>query len=124
MQGEDRGHWAVGNGGSVREVDGKAGRRAVLDAEGTCRCCGEGGGVTMERIEYLQRAFEAYNEGRISSEVYDSMIENADVFCDEDEREYGLPSTYAEVEYDDFDNPEAVYGARFDDMNYLRYTER
>lgn len=78
----------------------------------------------MERIEYLQRAFEAYNEGRISSEVYDSMIENADVFCDEDEREYGLPSTYAEVEYDDFDNPEAVYGARFDDMNYLRYTER
>ena len=35
-----------------------------------------------------------------------------------------LPSTYAEVEYDDFDNPEAVDGARFDDMNYLRYTER
>ncbi len=54
----------------------------------------------------------------------DSMIENADVFCDEDEREYGLPSTYAEVEYDDFDNPEAILGARFDDMNYLRYMER
>jgi methionine synthase II (cobalamin-independent) len=78
----------------------------------------------MKRSEYLQRAFEAYNEGRISGEVYDSMIENADVFCDEDEREYGLPSTYAEVEYDDFDNPEAIDGARFDDMNYLRYTER
>lgn len=78
----------------------------------------------MKRSEYLQRAFEAYNEGRISAEVYDSMVMNADVFCDEDEREYGLPSTYAEVEYDDFDNPEAVAGARFDDMNYLRYTER
>ena len=52
------------------------------------------------------------------------MVENADVFCDEDEREYSLPSTYAEVEYDNFDNPEAIDGARFDDMNYLRYTER
>lgn len=78
----------------------------------------------MKMSEYLKRALEAYCEGRISGEVYDSMIENADVFCDEDEREYGLPSTYAEVEYDDFDNPEAILGARFDDMNYLRYIER
>ncbi len=78
----------------------------------------------MKRSEYLQRAFDAYNEGRISEEVYDSMVMNADVFCDEDEDEGGLPSTYAEVEYDDFDNPEAIAGAKFDDMNYLRYTER
>ena len=78
----------------------------------------------MKRSEYLQRAFDAYNEGRISEEVYDSMVMNADVFSDEVERAYGLPSTYAEVEYDDFDNPEAIAGARFDDMNYLRYTER
>ncbi len=78
----------------------------------------------MKRSEYLQRAFEAYNDGRISREVYDGMVESADVFCDEEEREYGIPSTYAEVEYDDFDNPEAIAGARFDDMNYLRYTER
>lgn len=35
-----------------------------------------------------------------------------------------LPDTYAEIEYEDFDNPEAIDGARFDDMNYLRYTER
>ena len=74
----------------------------------------------MQRSEYLQRAFEAYNEGKISREVYDSMVMNADVFCDED----GLPSTYAEVEYDDFDNLEAIAGARFDDMNYLHYMER
>lgn len=38
--------------------------------------------------------------------------------------ETNLPSTYAEVEYDDFDNPEAAEGAKFDDMNYLRYMER
>lgn len=78
----------------------------------------------MKRSEYLKRAFEAYNEGRVSGEVYDSMVMNADVFCDEDEYEGNLPSTYAEVEYSDFDSPEAIDGARFDDMNYLRYTER
>lgn len=77
----------------------------------------------MKRSEYLQKAFEAYNEGRISNETYDSMVMNADVFCD-DEEEWGLPSTYAEVEYLDFDNAEAIDGARFDDMNYLRYMER
>lgn len=35
-----------------------------------------------------------------------------------------IPSTYAEVEYTDFDDPEAIAGARFDDMNFLRYFER
>ncbi len=78
----------------------------------------------MKRSEYLQKAFEAYNEGRISEEVYDSMVENADVFCDEDDEEYGLPSTYAEIEYPDFENAEAIEGAKFDDMNYLHYMER
>ena len=78
----------------------------------------------MKRSEYLNMAFEAYSDGRISGEVYDSMVMNADVFCDEDEHEGGLPSTYAEVEYQDFDNAEAIDGARFDDMNYLRYMER
>lgn len=78
----------------------------------------------MKRNEYLSRAFEAYNQGRISSEAYDSMVMNADVFCDEDDYEDGLPSTYAEIKYSDFDNAEAIEGAKFDDMNYLRYTER
>lgn len=27
----------------------------------------------MKRSEYLQRAFEAYNDGRISREVYDGI---------------------------------------------------
>ena len=35
-----------------------------------------------------------------------------------------LPDTYAEIEYNDFDNPEAIDGARWDDMNYRYYTER
>ncbi len=78
----------------------------------------------MKRSEYLTRAFEAYNAGRITEEVYDSMVNNADVFCDEEEDEGGLPSTYAEIEYPDFDNAEAIEGAKFDDMNYLRYMER
>lgn len=36
----------------------------------------------------------------------------------------GLPKNYAEIEYDDFESAEAIEGAKFDDMNYLRYTER
>ncbi len=79
----------------------------------------------MTRDKYFQRAKELYDSGKISEEVYDSMIMNADEFCDEDDDcEYGLPSTYAEIEYSDFDNAEAVEGARFDDMNFLRYIER
>lgn len=39
-------------------------------------------------------------------------------------RESNLPSTYAEIDYEDFDNPEAIDGARWDDMNYMHYMER
>ena len=82
----------------------------------------------MKRNEYLKRALELHDSGRVSGEVYDAMIMNADVVCDDEEEEggyrYGFPETYAEIEYSDFDNPEAIAGARFDDMNYLRYTER
>ena len=77
----------------------------------------------MKRNEYLRRAFEALNEGRIDEETYDAMIMNADIFCEDDDA-YGLPGTYAEIEYDDFDDPEAVDGARWDDMNYRHYMER
>lgn len=78
----------------------------------------------MTRSEYMKRAFDALNEGRISEEAYDAMLENADVFCEDDEPSYGLPRTYAEIEYDDFDDPEAIEGARWDDMNYNYYMER
>ena len=76
----------------------------------------------MKRSEYLSRAQHLYDTGKISGEVYDAMLMNADEFCEpEDER---FPESYAEVEYPDFDTPEAVDGARFDDMNYLRHFER
>lgn len=80
----------------------------------------------MRRNEYLEIALDLYNNDKISEDAYDAMVENADVFCDDSEYRgsYGLPSTYTEIEYDDFDNAEAVDGARFDDMNYLRYTEQ
>lgn len=41
----------------------------------------------MQRSDYLKRAAEAYDSGRISGETYDSMLENADYFCDDDESE-------------------------------------
>lgn len=80
----------------------------------------------MERNKYFEVADRLYNEGKIDGEVYQAMIFNADEFCDDDDDcdDYGLPCTYAEIEYDDFDDPEAVAGARFDDMNFLRYMER
>ena len=39
-------------------------------------------------------------------------------------RQEQIPRTYAEIEYDDFDSEEAAMGARFDNMNFLRYFER
>lgn len=79
----------------------------------------------MKKSEYLKRALDAYESGRVDADTYEVMVENADIFSEEDEGECGgLPRTYAEIEYDDFDNPEAIQGARFDDMNYLRYMER
>ena len=82
----------------------------------------------MKRDEYFKRAQELNDSGRVRGEAYDAMIMNADVFCDDEEDEdgywYGLPETYAEIEYSDFENPEAIAGARFDDMNFMRYMER
>ena len=77
----------------------------------------------MNKTEYLQKALDAYDTGRIDKQTYDVMVETADIFCD-DEGDDRLPSWYAEIEYDDFDNPEAIEGAKFDDMNFRRYMER
>ena len=79
----------------------------------------------MTRERYFQTAQKLFDSGEVSGEVYDAMVMNADYFCEDDEEnEYGLPDTYAEIEYDDFDNPEAIEGARFDDLNFQRYMER
>lgn len=45
-------------------------------------------GIGMKRSDYLKRAMETYDSGRISEEAYDSMLRNADYFCDDDESEY------------------------------------
>ena len=79
----------------------------------------------MTRERYFQTAQKLFDSEEVSGEVYDAMVMNADYFCEDDEEnEYGLPDTYAEIEYDDFDNPEAIEGARFDDLNFQRYMER
>lgn len=82
----------------------------------------------MTRSEYMKRALTALDDGMITEETYDAMLLNAEFFCDEDDeddlRASNLPATYAEIEYDDFESPEAILGARFDDMNYTRYMER
>lgn len=78
----------------------------------------------MKRDEYFRKAFDLYNSGKIDGAVYDAMVMNADEFCEDSDEACNLPSTYAEIEYADFDSPEARDGARFDDMNFLRYMER
>ena len=73
------------------------------------------------------RLEQAYTSGRIDGAAYDAGVINADIFCDDDEEQgdrYGLPSTYAEVEYSDLDTQEAYEGCRFDDRNFMRYMER
>lgn len=37
----------------------------------------------MKREEYLERAFNLWNEGKISEETYDAMLLNIDKFCEE-----------------------------------------
>ena len=78
----------------------------------------------MSRTEYMKRLEDAYHSGRISAEAYDAGVMNADVFCDDEDEFENLPAAYAEIEYSDIDNPEAILGARFDDLNLMRYMER
>ena len=84
----------------------------------------------MTRSEYFKRLLDSLNSGRITEDAYDAACENVDIFCDDDEEENynaeytNLPSWYAEVDYDDFSDPEAIAGSRFDDMNYQHYMER
>lgn len=68
--------------------------------------------------------------------IYDVCIECVDCnevlidcnYDEDDEEEYDrdsrFPPGYAEIEYDNFDDPEATLGARFDDINFMRYFEK
>ena len=80
----------------------------------------------MTRTEYFETAQRLYDKGKISAEAYDALWLNAEEFIDEDDDDR-LPKTYAEIEYTSEQlesDPIAIEGARFDDMNYLRYMER
>ena len=77
----------------------------------------------MTREKYLKRIETAYETGEISRNVYETMIRFINELFD-DEEDVELPEEYAEVEYDDFEDPEAILGARFDDANFTRYLER
>ena len=80
----------------------------------------------MTRIEYFETTQRLYDEGKISAEAYDALWLNAEELIDEDDDDR-LPRTYAELEYTSEQlesDPIAIEGARFDDMNYLRYMER
>ena len=39
----------------------------------------------MQKTKYLEDAFKKYNQNKISEEAYDAILENIDIFCDEDE---------------------------------------
>lgn len=41
----------------------------------------------MTKSEYLQRALDAYDTGRVDGATYDAMLENVDIFCDDDDDE-------------------------------------
>ena len=41
----------------------------------------------MKRREYLSDAFNKYNEGKISAEVYDAIIMNINEFCEDETEE-------------------------------------
>ena len=41
----------------------------------------------MKRKEYLENAFKKHNEGKISAEAYDSLLENIENFCEENEED-------------------------------------
>lgn len=51
----------------------------------------------MKKSEYLDRAFKAHNEGKISDEVYDAILLNADHFVDEEEEIKTYTITIAQI---------------------------
>lgn len=71
----------------------------------------------------LLAAYIKAEKGCSDEDAWDSAYALCDTI-DTMIHEYQLPSTYAEIEYEDFDNPEAVDGARWDDKNYTHYMER
>ena len=56
----------------------------------------------MTRAQYSERAFNLFNEGKISEEVYDAMMLNIDYFVDDDEEIWEVIDAYDNrYEFDD-----------------------
>ena len=77
----------------------------------------------MKRSEYVRRAFEAYNAGKIDADTYDAMIMNADVFCDEDEESEELkertPRYHVTAHFDERCTT-PMFGMATDDFDKVR----
>lgn len=85
----------------------------------------------INEVMRLAKKFEdsGYNKDSLSSnqwafvlEVGKQLIEDSESTCSSN-----LPETYAEIDYGDrldMNDPEAIDGARFDDLNRQRYMER
>ena len=39
----------------------------------------------MTRMEYLRAANEAFNSGRVDEDTYSAMIDNMDIFCEDED---------------------------------------
>lgn len=74
---------------------------------------------------YLQ-PIDSTEEWEIEAEYVDRVSDTRiyEVRKPDDQGDDRLPEAYAEVEYDNFDSPESIDGARFDDRNYNHYMER
>lgn len=78
----------------------------------------------MTRSEYMQQIEELYANGELDDDAMDAMVLAADKMHFDPEPDCRFPKGYTEIDYKDFDNPEAIDGAKFDDRNFLRYFER
>ena len=66
----------------------------------------------MTRTQYSERAFNLFNEGKISEEVYDAMMLNIDNFVTDDEETWEVIDAYDN--HYKFDNEADAYKFCYD----------
>lgn len=66
----------------------------------------------MTRTQYSERAFNLFNEGKISEEVYDAMMLNIDNFVTDDEETWEVIDAYDN--HYEFDNEADAYKFCYD----------
>ena len=79
----------------------------------------------MTSNDYFRILGKLCDDGKISEDTFNEMMDHSEDFCDEyEEYDSRFPAGYCEIEYSDMESEEAVIGCRFDDMNFMRYFER